>query len=322
MTAGALELSFHDVAVTVNGDVGQMDAFRRVLEAEAPFSRAPSNTEPTVRVCLTEAPPSSAAVNTATVVEDELGRVRLRDGKVEAIVELDGLSIELRGVSPADFNAPSPATRAFGWALCLALRELDIVSLHAAGLIVDAERALLIVGDSGAGKTTTALALMAAGCVPLSDDQIFIRHRAQRWELLSVPETFRVTPRTLAAFSHLGTAGPLIPEFGKYEFSPKQTHATNRDYFSGAVRLMFPNRQSTQTKLIDIPTADALGELMVASHAVALGGTERARRHAAILGRLTEDACPVRIDLGVDLLERPELGGRALLRLLNAAALR
>jgi hypothetical protein len=322
VTAGSLELSFHDVAVVVDGEVDDMNAFRRVLEAEGTSSSVASNAQPSIRVRLVERPPFSAPVDTPTLEDDERGRVRLRDGKVEAIVELDTLNVELRGVSPDDFASPSPASRAFGWALCLLLRELDVVSLHAAGIVLDHERAALIVGDSGAGKTTTALALMAAGCAPLSDDQIFVRQRAPRWELLSAPEAFRVTPHTLAAVSHLGTVGPLIPELGKYEFSPRRTHLPFRDHFAGTVTLLFPSQHGAETTVSSMTTADALGELMVASHVIALGGTTRARRHAAILGHLAESASPMRVDLGRELLERPEVGGRALLRLLDRAALR
>jgi hypothetical protein len=59
-------------------------------------------------------------------------------------------------------------------ALCELLRTVGHHHLHAAALVRPNGRALLMTGVSGAGKTTTALALMAAGLHMLADDACFV----------------------------------------------------------------------------------------------------------------------------------------------------
>jgi len=56
--------------------------------------------------------------------------------------------------------------------------------LHAAAVIVDGA-AIVVAGDSGAGKTTTSRALVRAGATPLAEDKLIIRAAS------GPPETFR-----------------------------------------------------------------------------------------------------------------------------------
>lgn len=72
-------------------------------------------------------------------------------------------------------------------ALCELLRTVGHHHLHAAALVRPNGRAILMTGVSGAGKTTTALALMAAGLHLLADDACFATEaqdgRSQVWGL-------------------------------------------------------------------------------------------------------------------------------------------
>ena len=53
--------------------------------------------------------------------------------------------------------------------------------LHAAAVIVDGS-AIVVAGDSGAGKTTTSRALVRAGAAPLAEDKVIVRPAAGRSE--------------------------------------------------------------------------------------------------------------------------------------------
>lgn len=311
-----MQLRFHDVAVVVESGAQILsEAFGAVL-VTVPLSTPHVVPGRAIRLRLTEVSQPVPFPDASSVDEDEHGHPRMRGASVEAIVDLANLAIDVRRWPTASLDSTTARTSVLTWALCLALRELGIVPLHAAAL-VHGDRAIVIVGDSGVGKTTTALALVAAGCVPLHDDHVFVRRQCSEWDLLSAPESFRVTPETLAAFSHLGTRGQALPEIGKHEFTPTGTGARRCDRFHGEVQLLFPRQHSQATMIHAMASAEALGELMVASRSVTEGGRARTRRHAAILAQLADASRPVRIDLGGDLLKRPEIGGRELLRLLE-----
>lgn len=75
-----------------------------------------------------------------------------------------------------------------------------LLQLHAAGLIKD-ERYLLIVGRSGAGKTSLSLSLLSRGWKCLSDEIIFIDPSS--FHVLSLPRNFHVNHDTLRLFRGL-----------------------------------------------------------------------------------------------------------------------
>ncbi len=73
----------------------------------------------------------------------------------------------------------------------LVIRRLGLeggVELHACGVIAEDERGFLFVGQSGAGKTTTArLWDAAAPCTVLSDDRIILRREAGAFRMYGTP---------------------------------------------------------------------------------------------------------------------------------------
>ena len=76
------------------------------------------------------------------------------------------------------------------------LRGRGLYWLHAAAA-ADRGRAALIIGQTGAGKTTTCLALVAGGFKFLSEDRTFVRVNGDAVELLAFPKEVAVTGRTL-----------------------------------------------------------------------------------------------------------------------------
>jgi hypothetical protein len=88
-------------------------------------------------------------------------------------------------------------------ALCEALTRADHHIVHAATLIIQRgrqRRAIILSGQSGAGKTTTALALAAAGMEYLTDDMSFITPASGRKGLRvwGLPNRLKVLAPTLS----------------------------------------------------------------------------------------------------------------------------
>jgi hypothetical protein len=72
---------------------------------------------------------------------------------------------------------------------------LDRVVLHAAAVRM-AGRVALFIGDRGAGKTTTALAVSRAGGTVLGEDHIILRRSAEGFLVSGCDERWRVDERT------------------------------------------------------------------------------------------------------------------------------
>lgn len=131
---------------------------------------------------------------------DELWRLEQRDGQWWVESEL---------ASPDTFPTLPEALEALEYLITLRLLQHSdrIAHLHAGGVVRDGE-AVLVLGDSGAGKTSMAFHWSLSGLPVLSDDIVFIDHQAHAIpfkRLFSVdPSRFRVVGRTPDAALQLG----------------------------------------------------------------------------------------------------------------------
>jgi HprK-related kinase B len=79
------------------------------------------------------------------------------------------------------------------------LRELGYAALHAS-CVARRGQALVFAGNSGSGKSSTALAAMESGCDFVSNDRTFLRRAGDgSIEVAGVPKWPRVNPGTLLA---------------------------------------------------------------------------------------------------------------------------
>lgn len=92
-------------------------------------------------------------------------------------------------------------------ALEAALRASGQVPIHAAGLTLPDGRIVTIIGQSGAGKTTAALALGGAGFGLCSDDLVICRVAGDEVTAWSLPRALKVHRRTA---SMLPWTAPLL----------------------------------------------------------------------------------------------------------------
>jgi hypothetical protein len=87
------------------------------------------------------------------------------------------------------------------------------VLLHASATVLPNGTALLALGDSGAGKTTTALTLAADGCALLANDCCFARvNTAGELDLLPWPSAAAIGLGLLEALAWTGIAGAHLAD--------------------------------------------------------------------------------------------------------------
>jgi hypothetical protein len=144
------------------------------------------------------------------------------------------------------------------------LKRRGLYMVHAAGLAV-AGRGLLVAGQSGAGKTTLALALLRAGFDFLADDTVFLAGEKNALRILAFPDEADVTAQTLRFFPELHRLmrSPKPKERPKHAFC--STHAYGVAPCWGCVPeiIVFPQPAARhQSILTPMPKAEALMQLV------------------------------------------------------------
>jgi len=188
--------------------------------------------------------------------------------------------------------------------LCELLGEADHHVLHAACLAAgrDGQRhAILLAGVSGAGKTTTALALAHAGLPMLTDDATFLVRRDGAVRVWGLPRPCKVHRRTIAMMEWLNNIESRPTSDGE-EFVMQLDRISSADprweLAPGLVVLIEP-RNDTAHHLQELNKLDALTELTrqnvraMSGHAV-----ERAGRSFQTIGALINASRTLRLSVG------------------------
>ncbi len=195
--------------------------------------------------------------------------------------------------------------------LAMALRARGLFHLHAAGVLREGT-SILLSGESGAGKTTSALALVEAGWSYLSDDSVFLRDEdapgSGRVCVAAQRRAFHVTAATLAAYPGLGAlATPSETEPSKLRVSPEGAlRGRFLDAAPPPTLLLFPKVHDAETSHAErVVDAVALGHLLMASTMLSVPGTPHTKAHLDLLRRLVEGAACYELRLGSDFLLSP-----------------
>ncbi len=201
-------------------------------------------------------------------------------------------------------------------ALGLLLREFGIFAIHAAALVAN-ETAILIPGDCSAGKTTTALALIAAGCGYLGDDRVLLRRSGDRIELLAYPREFHVDAATAHAFPQWNHAiEPVQVYDGKTGFDPLRAFGKScTTSWTGPVWIWFPaiDPNRARSGLEPISQAEAFGMMLGASALALVDGIRHTKAHLEVLRDLVSHGTSCSLRLGADMLTAPQATARRLL---------
>ena len=108
-----------------------------------------------------------------------------------------------------------------GTVIGYALRRLGVLTLHASGVVVDG-RVLAFVGESGAGKSTTAMAFASVGAAVLTDDVFAVRDFEGRPHAFPSFDHLRVTREAAVPFigESAGSLALVGPTWDKYLLHP------------------------------------------------------------------------------------------------------
>jgi hypothetical protein len=141
---------------------------------------------------------------------------------------------------------------------------LDRVVLHAAAVRI-AGRVALFIGDRGAGKTTTSLALTRAGGTVLGEDHLVLRRSATGFLVSGCDERWRVDERTERHFF----ASPLPLEAADYAGRMKKEVAVrdvaSQPFTDEPPSQLFFMRTGTGFGITPIPRAVSALRLMEAA---------------------------------------------------------
>lgn len=147
-----------------------------------------------------------------TLGDDEYSHIYYAD-HTEFLVSFDGARIYGRWQPPLTLE--DTLTYALGPILALALRRQGRVCLHASAVEIDG-RAVLFVGAAGAGKSTTAGAMVKSGARFISDDICALDERNGRFRVHYGQRRIRLWPGSVDLLFGSGTQLPyLTPNWDK-----------------------------------------------------------------------------------------------------------
>ncbi len=225
-------------------------------------------------------------------------------------VEASSEPLEVRGELELGAPERGAAKEVAYTALLVALRALGVYELHAAAVQASGF-SIVIIGDSGAGKTTMATALIEAGCGYLGDDRVLLRRRGGALELLSFPVAFRLTETTACAFPRLKLwlrAGRAKQELDLRGAFPGQ----HVPLASGPCFVLFPMR-AHETAFVPVPAREALARIMAQSSSLVVPDHPAPERQLAALAALAQSRVTMQARLGPEWLTAPVLAARDLL---------
>jgi hypothetical protein len=173
-----------------------------------------------------------------------------------------------------------------------------------------AGRAALIVGDIGAGKTTTGLALLHAGWKLLSNDSPILA-AGDRVRVLSYPGLLSAYPDTLARFPELATLAVRPGELHKTLFAAEAVYPAVWLEAAPPGALLFPQIEHRAEHTLErLAPVDALRQIL--PHAIEQWDRAAIPDHLALLNQLVQRTPAYRLRLAPDTATLPDLIASAL----------
>lgn len=179
------------------------------------------------------------------------------------------------------------------------LKRRGLYNVHAAGLSVNG-RGLLLSGNSGAGKTTLAVALVRAGFDFLSDDTLFLTTGRGDLRVLSFPDQSDVADETVSMFPELrDAANPAGFRVGpKSQIRVEDVYGVNTVWECRPAVVVFPRiGHAARSVLTPVDRDEALLELLPNMF---LTQAASSQAHLDALTRLAREARCYRLETGRD----------------------
>jgi hypothetical protein len=225
-------------------------------------------------------------------------------GRALCAVETGRVQVSYPGLTPKELWLLSHPL--FTIPLAELLKRRGLYMVHAAGLALAGD-GLLIAGQSGAGKTTLALALLRAGFDFLADDTIFLSGSGDELRILAFPDEVDVTSQTVEFFPELRQLAhtPKSLERSKHAFCATDAYEAAPCWHCAPGTIIFPQpagcRQSTLTPM---PKAEALLQLVCN---VVRTDPHSSQAHLDALTALVEHSRCFRLRTGRDFDQLPVL---------------
>ncbi len=203
-----------------------------------------------------------------TVFDIAPGMIAFRYSDGTAIdVDLRDEVARLTGVIAPDQTLDDFVAYLYGPVLGFVLRSRGVLALHASAVVVDTA-AVLLVGSQGAGKSTTAAALVMRGCLALSDDLSALELTANTWIAQPAFDFLRVWPASEPIlYGRSGVLSPLSPGWDKRRVPLSSTQFAARPAHVAAIYLLAERETHGAPRLEDVSPRDALLALVAESYA-------------------------------------------------------
>jgi hypothetical protein len=171
--------------------------------------------------------------------------------------------------------------------------------------------AVLIVGDIGAGKTTTGLSLLHAGWKLLSNDSPILQASEAGVQVRSYPGLLSAYPDTLERFAELRALNTAPGTRQKVLFAAESVYAAAWCESAPAGALIFPEIEArTEHALERLAPPDALR--LILPHAIEQWDKPMIAGHLALLNRLVQTTPAYRLRLAPNTDTLPALLAGAL----------
>jgi hypothetical protein len=232
------------------------------------------------------------------VAGQEYFRLRYIDGCQFVI---DRAGTRLWGSGPEGASLDYLATYLLGPVLGILLRLRGLPCLHGSAVAVGG-RALSLVGDQGAGKSTTAAAFARLGFPVLSDDITALREQGSTFWVLPGDPNVCLWPQSVAYLYGSPTALPLIipdnildPEWDKrwLDLTGPGTHFQSQPLPLGAIYVLGDRQEDSGPRVEEVLGNERLLLMIANNYGSGFLDKERRAREFEALGRLL-NRVPVR----------------------------
>jgi len=250
------------------------------------------------------------------------------DRASRVFIPRDGGVIDARIATPEQEVVRGSLKSVLQVSFALALRlQAGLFHLHAAALVLASGVPVFVVGESGAGKTSTTLALLEGppggrGADYLGDDTLYLTRAAppgaepggDALHVVAFPREFHIGDSTLASVPRLGPLLGPLPHYGtKRPLDARLAYPGRfRPYLSLArdekrALALFPTvaAGAPATEVVPLARAEAFGRFLGSSGAIVVEGIPGRDENLALLSALLGAVRCYEVRLGTDALADP-----------------